>query len=158
MTHHEFTNVAPYLHLAMLSQVARQADQFDIMHSHVDHWTFPFLDLVRTPIVTTMHGRLDWDILPPILACYPEAPLVSISMAQRNPVQEIPLTWAGCVYNGISLDHFRFHEVCAGRRYPAAAVKVLTKKPTNRQQLLAQLSAAAGISASGRLGYISEML
>lgn len=110
MTHHEITNISPYLHMAMLSQVLRQADQFDIIHSHVDHWTFPFIELVQTPIVTTMHGRLDWDILPPILACYPEVPLVSISMAQRKPVQEIPLNWAGCVYNGISLDHFRFQE------------------------------------------------
>jgi glycosyltransferase involved in cell wall biosynthesis len=111
MTREELVNVSPYLHLAMLSDVYRQADEFDIIHSHVDHLTLPFARLTRTPTVTTMHGRLDYAILPPILRCYPEAPLVSITMAQRAPLDELAINWVGCVPNGIALDHFPFqHE------------------------------------------------
>jgi glycosyltransferase involved in cell wall biosynthesis len=108
MTREELINISPYIHLAMLSDVYRRADEFDIIHSHVDHLTFPFARLVQTPTVTTMHGRLDYAILPPILRSYPEAMLVSITMAQRAALKELPIKWVGCVPNGIALDHFPF--------------------------------------------------
>jgi glycosyltransferase involved in cell wall biosynthesis len=106
MTRDELINVSPYLHLAMLSTVYRRAGEFDLIHSHVDHCTFPFTRLTSTPTLTTMHGRLDWPILPPIMRCYPEVALVSISMTQRAPFDELAVNWAGCVPNGIALDHF----------------------------------------------------
>jgi glycosyltransferase involved in cell wall biosynthesis len=108
MTREEMINVSPYLHLAMLSDVYRRADEFDIIHSHVDHLTFPFTRLTRTPTVTTMHGRLDFPILPPIMRCYPEVALVSITMTQRDAWKELSINWVGCVPNGIALDHFPF--------------------------------------------------
>ncbi|HEX6290143.1 MAG TPA: glycosyltransferase family 4 protein [Herpetosiphonaceae bacterium] len=108
LTRDEMLNLSPYLHLSMLSHVYRRADDFDIIHSHVDHFAFPFARLVPTPTVTTLHGRLDLSILPPILRCYPHLPLVSISMAQRAPLRELPLNWVGCVPNGIPLDRFTF--------------------------------------------------
>jgi glycosyltransferase involved in cell wall biosynthesis len=85
MSRNEIVDVSPWLHLAMLSDVLRCADDFDIIHSHVDHLTFPMTRLVRTPIVTTMHGRLDIPVLLPILRQYPDVPLVSISDSQRDP-------------------------------------------------------------------------
>jgi glycosyltransferase involved in cell wall biosynthesis len=63
---------------------------------------------VRTPVVTTMHGRLDLPFLLPILRQYPDVPLVSISDSQRAPLRDLRLNWAGRVYNGIPLDHFPF--------------------------------------------------
>lgn len=108
MTRAELVDVSPFLHLAMLSDVYRRAEEFDIIHSHVDHLTFPLTRLVRTPTVTTMHGRLDFPILLPILRCYPEVALVSITMAQRAPLDELTINWVGCVPNGIALDHFPF--------------------------------------------------
>jgi glycosyltransferase involved in cell wall biosynthesis len=110
LTRDEILNLAPHLHLAMLSDVLQRADEFDIIHSHVEHLMFPFTRLVDTPIITTLHGRLDWEILPPLLRCYPDVPLVSISLAQREPVRDLQLNWVGNVYNGISLDHFPFRE------------------------------------------------
>ncbi len=108
MSRDELIHVSPWLHMAMLSDVLRDAEQFDIIHSHVDHLTFPMTRLVRTPIVTTMHGRLDLPFLVPILRLYPDVPLVSISDSQREPLRDLDLTWAGRVYNGIPLDHFPF--------------------------------------------------
>ncbi|WP_026369927.1 glycosyltransferase family 4 protein [Kallotenue papyrolyticum] len=108
MSREEILEVSPWLHLAMLSDVLRDASAFDVIHSHVDHYTFPFTRLIATPIVTTLHGRLDIWMLKPILRCYPDAPLVSISRSQRAPLAELPLNWVGCVYNGIPLEHFPF--------------------------------------------------
>lgn len=106
----EMIEVAPYLHLRMLSDVYLNAGCFDVIHSHVDHFTFPFARLVSTPTLSTMHGRLDAPALQTIVAQYPDLPLVSISLSQRRPVSHLQLRWVGNVYNGIPLDHFRFEE------------------------------------------------
>jgi glycosyltransferase involved in cell wall biosynthesis len=111
MSRDELVNVSPWLHMAMLSKVYEHAAEFDIIHSHVDHLTFPVAQLVRTPTVTTMHGRLDLPFLRMILPLYPHAPLVSISRSQREPLADLPLNWAGCVFNGIPLQHFPFQPV-----------------------------------------------
>jgi glycosyltransferase involved in cell wall biosynthesis len=43
--------------MVQLGCVFEHADAFDVIHSHVDFFTFPFTRLVRTPVLTTMHGR-----------------------------------------------------------------------------------------------------
>ena len=95
-------------HIAMLEAVYEQADQFDIIHSHVDYFTFPFARSVTTPTVTTLHGRLDLPETRRVLARFPEQRLVSISYSQRLPVADLPLNWQATVYNGIRLEHFPF--------------------------------------------------
>lgn len=39
-----------------LSRVYEQADQFDIIHSHVGCAALPYVNLVKTPTVHTLHG------------------------------------------------------------------------------------------------------
>jgi len=96
------------LHIAMLEEVYASADQFDVIHSHVDYLTFPFARCSATPTVTTLHGRLDLPETRRVLACYPEQRLVSISDAQRDPLAGLSLSWVATVYNGIRLEHFPF--------------------------------------------------
>src|ERR1700737_3217248 len=72
--------------LAMLREVRRHADDFDIIHFHVD--LLPqalFHDLAHKCLVT-LHGRLDSPDTLPLYKAYPEMPLVSISNAQRRPM------------------------------------------------------------------------
>jgi glycosyltransferase involved in cell wall biosynthesis len=72
--------------LAMLREVRRRADQFDIIHFHID--LLPqamFHDLAHKCLVT-LHGRLDLPDALPLYRAYPEMPLVSISDAQRRPM------------------------------------------------------------------------
>jgi glycosyltransferase involved in cell wall biosynthesis len=52
------------LYHLMLERVAQAAEVFDILHFHLDHMVFPLFRRVRTPSLTTLHGRLD----PPELA------------------------------------------------------------------------------------------
>src|SRR6516225_8418862 len=76
-----------FLQLPMLSDVYEgAASRFDIIHSHIDYWSFPFARLTKVPTVATMHGRLDVEELHPVYARYRGIPLVSISDAQRKPL------------------------------------------------------------------------
>src|ERR1051325_4672188 len=62
-----------------LGRVFRNADQFDVIHCHVDYLAYPFCDLVRTPTLHTLHGRLDLPYLGPVFRDFPNVALVSIS-------------------------------------------------------------------------------
>lgn len=96
------------LHVAMLEEVYAQADEFDIIHSHVDYLTFPFARGVTTPTVTTLHGRLDLPETRRVLSRFTDQRLISISWSQRAPVADLPLRWVGTVYNGVCLERFPF--------------------------------------------------
>jgi glycosyltransferase involved in cell wall biosynthesis len=79
-------NYAPVM--LMLEEVARRAEEFDVLHCHLDYWTFSLFSRLHTPFVTTLHGRLDLPELTPIYRCFDDVPLVSISDAQRRPLPQ----------------------------------------------------------------------
>jgi glycosyltransferase involved in cell wall biosynthesis len=91
-----------------LGRIFRNADRFDVIHCHVDYLAYPFSDLVRTPTLHTLHGRLDLPYLGPVFRDFPNVPLVSISDAQRAPLASFSLNWAGTVHHGMPLDEFPF--------------------------------------------------
>jgi glycosyltransferase involved in cell wall biosynthesis len=87
-----------------LDTVLANLDEFDVIHSHLDYWGFPLVRCASAPVLTTLHGRLDLPELQPLYRRFRDVPLVSISNAQREPVQ-----WANfvaTVYHGIDLDQF----------------------------------------------------
>ena len=81
--------------------------EFDLIHSHVDITGFPFARRCRTPVLTTLHGRLDLPELLPMFQEFPEMPVNSISNAQRRPVGW--LNWQETVYHGLPADLYSFH-------------------------------------------------
>lgn len=90
-------------HLAMLSEVRRRADEFDVIHVHLSHFLhFPVFAGIAGKTLTTPHGRLDYVDLPAAYACWPNFPMVSISQRQRRPLPEA--NWQGTVYHGLPLD------------------------------------------------------
>ena len=96
----------PY-HIAMLDEVRRQADRFDILHFHIDLLHFPLIREYSQRTVTTLHGRQDLPDLRPFYAAFPEIPLVSISHDQRRPLGR-HVNWAGNVYHGLPRDLLPF--------------------------------------------------
>ncbi len=86
-------------HAALLELVTQQADQFDVLHCHLDYLTFSLLVRERTPFVTTLHGRLDLPELGPVFDLFQGAPVVSISDAQRRPLPQA--NWVRTVHHGI---------------------------------------------------------
>lgn len=89
-------------HIRLLEQVAQQADEFDIIHFHIDYLHFPVSRRDRIRSLTTLHGRLDIPEIHPIFEEFAEMPLVSISDAQRAPIAWA--NWAGTVHHGLPQD------------------------------------------------------
>jgi glycosyltransferase involved in cell wall biosynthesis len=93
-------------HIVMLEQVFQRADEFDVVHFHIDYLHFPLSR--RQPIadITTLHGRLDIPDLVPLYQEFRDMPVVSISTAQREPLAFA--NWQATVYHGIPEDLYRF--------------------------------------------------
>ncbi len=73
-------------HIVMLELLASRAEEFDIIHSHIDYLSYPVLRRVGVPFVTTLHGRLDLPELRRLYEVFDDVPGVSISNAQREPL------------------------------------------------------------------------
>ena len=88
----------PY-YMSMIDKVRRMADEFDIIHFHIDYFQFPLFRDIAEKTVTTLHSRQDVSDLKTLYAAFPEMPLVSISDAQRRPVASA--NFAGTVHHGL---------------------------------------------------------
>ena len=79
----------PYgLHMTMLEQVRRQAEDFDFLHFHLDYFPFSLFSRQPTPFITTLHGRLDLPEHQPVFTTFSSVPVISISNSQRRPVPQ----------------------------------------------------------------------
>jgi glycosyltransferase involved in cell wall biosynthesis len=87
------------LHMAMLEQVRRRADDFDFLHFHLDYYPFSLFSRQSTPFVTTLHGRLDLPEHQPMFDTFSSTPVVSISNSQRRPVPQAH--WVRTVHHGL---------------------------------------------------------
>jgi glycosyltransferase involved in cell wall biosynthesis len=86
--------------LAMLLERVRQrADEFDVLHFHLDYWPASLFGRHNIPYVTTLHGRLDLPELRPVYAALPNMNIVSISESQRRPLKEA--NYVGTVLHGL---------------------------------------------------------
>jgi glycosyltransferase involved in cell wall biosynthesis len=91
----------PY-YMLMLDRVNDVADDFDILHFHIDQFHFPLFRPIAHRTVTTTHGRQDLPDLRPLYFGFSDMPLVSISDAQRLPISNA--NFVATVYHGIPLD------------------------------------------------------
>lgn len=90
-------------HLAMLDDVRRRRDQFDLIHVHIgDLLHFPFFEDCPQKVLTTVHNRLDVDDLRHVVEHWPEFGFSSISLRQRRPLPMV--NWLGNIYHGLPLD------------------------------------------------------
>jgi glycosyltransferase involved in cell wall biosynthesis len=98
-------NVKEYAAYEMLelSQVYQQAEEFDIIHSHVGISALPLANLVSTPTVHTLHGNFTKDNQK-VFSHHQKQRYVSISNAQR----QINLNYVDTVYNGINPEDYPF--------------------------------------------------
>ena len=94
----------PY-YMLMIDRVRRMADDFDVLHFHIDNFQFPMFRHMAGRTVTTLHGRQDIPDLKMLYNAFPDMPLVSISDAQRRPVPSA--NFAATVYHGLPNDLHR---------------------------------------------------
>ena len=89
--------IAP--HMLLMELVRRRAEEFDVLHFHMDYYSFSLFKRQDTPFVTTMHGRLDLPEQQPVFDTFNTAPVISISDAQRHPLPQAK--WISTVYHGL---------------------------------------------------------
>jgi glycosyltransferase involved in cell wall biosynthesis len=86
----------------------REAARFDIVHAHMENHSFPFANHCETPVITTMHGRLDAPGLPELLESHRDVPMIAISESQRRFFPD--LRWVATIHHGLPLDGMPFSE------------------------------------------------
>jgi glycosyltransferase involved in cell wall biosynthesis len=84
----------------MLDEVLRRADEFDVIHFHVDMLQYPLFEAIAHKCITTLHGRLDLPHMHSVYRRFSTMPLVSISDAQRSPMPA-GLNWAATIHHGL---------------------------------------------------------
>lgn len=90
-----------YRHLA---HVFEQADRFDLIHNQADFPAHAFANLVKTPMVTTIHGFSSERILPMYEPWQHRIHYVAISEADKHP----HLRYAATIHHGIRMEEFPF--------------------------------------------------
>lgn len=143
-------------HVAMLDDVMHMAPEFDVIHFHIDYIHFPLSRYCSLPSVTTLHGRLDLPDLLPVYKHFSDAPLISISFAQRKPLSRV--NWVGNVYHGLPADLHAFYP--QGGDYLAFLGRISPEKRVDRAIEIARragmpLKIAAKIDAADREYYES---
>jgi glycosyltransferase involved in cell wall biosynthesis len=129
--------VAEYLHI---SEVFEHAGEFDLIHSHYDFMALTYTRLVKTPVLTTIHGFSS----PRIMAVYEKyrrGYFVSISDSDRAP----GLNYLATVYNGIDLSLYPFQKsagedlIFLGRIHPDKGVHLAieTARRSGRRLIIA---------------------
>ena len=74
---------------------------FDVIHSHLDTIGLPFARWCPTPVVSTLHGRLDGLGHPALLDEFCDVPLVAISESQRRWSPQA--NWVATIHHGLDL-------------------------------------------------------
>jgi glycosyltransferase involved in cell wall biosynthesis len=136
--------------LLNLYEAFSRADEFDIIHVHENSSILSgfFIDLVKTPVVSTLHNPFIGEESKDKWATFNKFRkhnYISISNAHRKSAK-LKLNFVGTVYNGIDLEKYKFQEkpkgdylVWLGRIYPnkgvAEAIKIA--KRANKKLILA---------------------
>jgi glycosyltransferase involved in cell wall biosynthesis len=100
------TQDAKVLECMHISFLMEQAGDFDIIHNNFDFLPLTYSGLIKTPVITTIHGFSSPRIIPVYKKYNSTGHYVSISNADRSP----ELDYLATVYNGIDSRHFEFHE------------------------------------------------
>jgi len=97
-------DIIPY-YMLMLDRVRQRAEEFDVLHFHIDQFHFPLFRAIGGRTLTTLHGRQDLHDLRPLYAGFDDMPLASISHAQRKPIPSA--NYVANVAHGIPADLLR---------------------------------------------------
>lgn len=130
--------VAECMHISNLME---KAGNFDLIHNHFDFLPLTYSKLIKTPVITTIHGFSSEKIIPVYQKYNSGSYFVSISDANRHK----SLKYLATVYNGINIDDFNFvaepeeYLLFFGRIHPdkgtAEAIEIAMK--TGRKLLIA---------------------
>ena len=97
------TDPSPHF-MTTIAAVLDRADEFDIIHSHLEWYSSVLARVAPVPVVATFHGRLDMPWYPEILA---EKRLHRVAISNNQAAAHPDLAWT-VVHNGLSLSRAPF--------------------------------------------------
>ncbi len=89
-----------------ISHVMEQASSFDIIHNHFDFLPLTYSRLIKTPMITTIHGFSSEKIIPVYKKYNATSAYISISNSDRSN----ELDYLNTIYHGIDPADFTFVE------------------------------------------------
>src|ERR1700761_9007372 len=95
---------AKVLECLHISNLMEKASDFDIIHNHFDFLPLTYSRLIKTPMITTIHGFSSSKIIHVYKRYNDTSHYVSISNADRSP----DLNYLATVYNGMNPSDFDF--------------------------------------------------
>ncbi|MBC7566168.1 MAG: glycosyltransferase family 4 protein [Pedobacter sp.] len=124
-----------------ISNLMEKAGDFDIIHNHYDFLPLSYSGLIKTPLITTIHGFSSEKILRVYQKYNSIGNYVSISNSNRHS----SLSYKATIYNGLDTEAFHFNDqpddylVFFGRIHPdkgtAEAIQIALK--TNKKLIIA---------------------
>jgi len=97
---------AKVLECLHISNLMEKAADFDIIHNNFDFLPLTYSGLIKTPVITTIHGFSSPAIIPVYKKYNSFGYYVSISNADRSP----ELSYMATVYNGLSTADFVYND------------------------------------------------
>ena len=94
-------DLTAYLEDTVEIALAHSGD-FDILHSHLDIGGFELARQCQTPVVSTLHGRLDLGNTTALVDQYADIPLVAISESQRR--WHPNANWIATIHHGLDFN------------------------------------------------------
>jgi len=124
-----------------ISNLMEKAAGFDIIHNNFDFLPLTYSGLIKTPVITTIHGFSSPKIIPVFKKYNAIGHYVSISNADRSP----ELNYLATVYNGLDTTDFIFNDtpedylLYLGRIHPdkGTAEAIEIAKKSKRKLLIA---------------------
>jgi len=98
------TQDAKVLECLHISNLMEKAGQFDLIHNNFDFLPLTYSGLIKTPVITTIHGFSSPKIIPVYKKYNSRGHYVSISNSDRSP----QLDYLATVYNGLDTKDFEF--------------------------------------------------
>jgi glycosyltransferase involved in cell wall biosynthesis len=135
-----------------------RADEFDVIHFHVDYLHYPMARQCATPCLTTLHGRLDLPHFRPLHRHFFDLPLVAISNHQRR---QLPVAhFVATVHHGLPAELYGFTREPQG--YFAFVGRISPEKRVDRAIEIAKacdtpLLVAAKVDAADRAYFESQI-
>jgi len=99
------SQVPPVSTCLHISKTLTLAGEFDLIHNNFDYLPLTYVPFIQTPMLTTIHGFSEPDILR-VYRAFKDTYYVSISDADRDP----KLPYVATVYNGIDLSNLTFRQ------------------------------------------------
>jgi glycosyltransferase involved in cell wall biosynthesis len=146
------------LYNRMVELIYRRKDEFDVLHFHVDYFPLSLFSRQRVPFLTTLHGRLDLPEFKEVYETYPDAPFVSISNSQRQPIPR--LNWVRTVLHGMPANLLKPHPV--KQEYAAFLGRISPEKGVDKAIRIAgkagiKLKIAAKVDNADKAYYDAEV-